>query len=330
MTTQRVRRFDAVTPQVVSQIDALARQFSRRDDITDAGSGIWFQRQLEYIFPEVLRTMLPVLNAMRLFPLDTEVPAGALTFTHRMVEPLGLAQWISNPADDLPFADVAAVEKTFNTKPLGLAYQYSIYDILAGQMAGTSLDVERGIATRRGIEEMQNRVFWNGDDAVGIFGVLTYPYVPRHIFANPIAAGTAADTIIAELNAFVNGIVSLSKETERPTTLVLPTDEYSYIASTPRSATTDTTILNFFLANNPYIENVESAYELADAGPNGEQLAIAYSPEKRIGKLVLPLPYTQLPAQERNLSFVVNAHSKVGGFCSMYPLAMAIGEIPNA
>lgn len=328
-----------LAPGLVMRIDQMAQnaEAMRSNDsvsrlVTDAlgdpGVGLYFQRQLEHIFPEVLRHKQPPLNAMRLFPLDTSVSPGAKTYTQRMLEPLGVAKWISNPADDVPFSSVAASEDTFKLKEMGAAYGYSIWDILAGMMGGYRLDTEEAIATRRAIEEWQNTTFWNGDASVTIFGVLNFPYLPRHILGGPIDGTVAADTIVGMLNDFVNSIFTVSKQTERPTVLAMATTPYSYIMSTPRSTNNDTTIGQYFIKNNPFIQRIEPAHELEEAGPNDENLLIAYTPEKRTGKLVVAQPYTQLPAQERNFSFVVNCWSKIGGFSSSYPLAVAIGEVP--
>lgn len=323
---------EVISSELVRRIDSLARatnQF-RADAVGDPGAGIYFARQLEYIYPEVLRAKLPTLNAMRLFPVDTSVPAGAESFTQRMLEPLGVAEWISNEADDLPFVDVAGTEDLFRLKECGAAYKYTIGDIARGSLTGVNLSTERGIAARRAVEEKQNRTFWYGDASVGIYGVVNYPYTPRFVFSNPISPATSADDIIAEINSFVSSVVITTKETERPTKLLLATTPYSYIATTPRSTTTDTTILEFLIKTNPWIDTVESVHELENAGGANRHMAMAYSPEMRTGRLVVAQPFTQLPAQERNLAFIINTYSKIGGYASSYPLANALAEIPLA
>ena len=52
-----------------------------------------------------------------------------------------------------------------------------------------------------------------------------------------------------------------------PNTVLLPVAQYTLIASTPRSTASDTTILEYFIQNNPFITTVDWVPELAGAGP---------------------------------------------------------------
>jgi hypothetical protein len=130
------------------------------------------------------------------------------------------------------------------------------------------------------------------------------------------------------LNELVNSVVSLTKGVARPSRLGMAIDPYSYIASTPRSTGTDTTILAFFLANNPYIQEVVPIHEFSGGGPSGEDLLLAYTPDPRVMRFELVRPFTMRPAQERNMAFVVNCHARTGGINAPYPLEMVIGETP--
>lgn len=318
-------------PGVLSKVDNFdPRQAGLRvDALTDPGTGFWFARQLEYIFPQVLRFTLPVLNAERLFPVDRSIPAGHKSYTRRIIEPLGQAEWMANAADDAPRSDAAAKERTFYIVPMKASYGWSIHDILHSQVGGQNLPNERGVAARRGIEEKHNKTFWEGDPAVRLFGVINYPYTPRYAFASALQDYSTPDDAIAALNAFANSIFSNTKETERPTVMVLPTDAFTYVTSTPRSTGSDMTIGEFFLKNNPFINKIEHAHELSDAGPGGIDLCYVYDPSPRTCQLVMPQPFTQLPVQERNYEFVVPCWSSTGGYYSMYPLASSIGELPK-
>lgn len=304
---------------------------ARLDALTSPGTGLFFRRQLEYIVPEVLRKRLPPLNGMRFFAVRTDVPVGPETYTFRMYEPVGVAKFISDYADDLPSVDVAAKEETFNLKEIGASYKFSLEEIEAARYANVSLDLEKAMAARRAIEERHNQIIWYGDAAHGLHGVVNYPFIPREALAEPISgAATSADDVIETMNSFCNAIYGESNQTERPTRLLIPPNEYTYIANTPRSATSDTTILQFFLDNQPFITEVAPAHELFEAGPNGENLIVAFDPDPRVMKYVMPRPFTQQPAQERNLAMVINAHSRTGGMCSQYPRGARIGELPAA
>ena len=106
------------------------------------------------------------------------------------------------------------------------------------------------------------------------------------------------------------------------------------VPSTTNAGTgTDTTVLEYFLQNSPFIKTVEWSNELSAAqlAANGittftGDIMIAYnrSPDKLTFEMVSP--FKQLPVQERGLEYVVPCHSKVGGVLVYYPLSMNIGE----
>jgi len=319
----------SVVPKSIQErVDALVK---RHDTLSDPGAGVFFARELEQIYLEVIEHRLPLLNAMKYFPIDRSVNEGANTYTHYIVQKIGEADFIANPADDLPRVDIAKKKQTFNIENIGASYGYTIFEIAAAQMANMSLDRLRGNAVKRAIEEKLNNVFWYGDTALSLYGILSYPWIPRYVFTNPIISATAADTIIAELNNYVNSISELTNGVESPDTLLMPTAPYNHIASTPRSATSDTTILEFFIRNNPYIKEVHPVAELTQAGPSSVHQLVAFrSGDMNVGKLVCPIDFRQLAPQERNLEFIVNAIARCGGFASMYPLAMCIGDVPLA
>jgi hypothetical protein len=53
---------------------------------------------------------------------------------------------------------------------------------------------------------------------------------------------------------------------------------------------------------------------------------IVYRKDPDVLTLEIPQPFEQFPAQERNLEFVVPAHSRIGGVIVYYPLAIDITE----
>lgn len=306
----------AITQEVHARLDALAGE----------GAGVFFERQLEHIMPTALEEKTPVLNDA-LFAVNP-IPDGAKTYTHRMLTEHGAAAWISNYSSDLPRVGFGAKEQTFNVKTMGDSYGYSIDDIAAAMFANVPLDAKKAKAARRAIEEKSNQVHWYGDDEQGLFGVLNFPYVPREALSDPITSATAADTIIAELNALVNGVHTRTKQIARPSRVMVPLDAWTYMSTTPRSATSDTTILDYFIAKSPFVAEVIPVNELAGAGPDGEDLILVDSPglfERRPAYM-----FKQLPPQERNLEFVINCLGRTGGISCDYPFEAVIGILPAA
>jgi len=323
----------------MAKLDALAKEELTRKGIkqdainSGVGAGLFFARQLEYIFDEVLRKHLPPLNGFRLFEVDTRIPEGAESYTKTMYEYVGEAGFVNDYAADAPSSDVNARQMSYRCDEISTKYGYSVQDIAGAQMNGMSLDSEKGLAARRMIDEKHNRILWYGDTKRGLYGVTNFPRTPRVPLAVKIDSSASAANIYAALQAFVDGVKNRTNQAERATRLILPTAEYNYIHGNNAGDGTDMTIAQKLLSNVKSLETIEEANELApDANdsrnPLTRRLIIADNPGIKTWRYAMPRPFTQRPAQERNLAFVIPCHSRSGGCYSEYPFSGAIGEIP--
>lgn len=308
----------------------------------DDGQTIFFARQLEHIKAKTYDVMKAPLKAMELIPLDSSAGSGAETITYSQYDSTGIARIIANYADDLPRADVKGKEFTARVRSVGNSYGYSLQEIRAAQMAGKPLEQKKSNAAIRAQRELWNKIAFFGDATHNLQGWLTNPNIPTVTLAADGTGSTTTfatktpDQIIRDLNKLANSIPILTNDVEKPDTLVLPLTQYSYIATTPRSANSDTTILEFFLKNSPYIKSVISAQELSNTvrdavlgsgnDPFTGDIAIAYRRDPDALTLEMPQPFEQLPAQERGLEYVVPCHSRIAGVLIYYPLSMAIAE----
>jgi hypothetical protein len=320
-----------------SVLTPMRLQFGRvGETILDANETAFFTRQLEAIKAKTYDIVYPELKAERLIPVSNEAGPGAQTITYRQYDQVGIAKIVSNYANDLPRADVLGKEFTSPVRSVGVSYGYNINEIRAAQMAGLPLPQRKANAARRANDELVNRIAWTGDDEHGLLGLLNHPNVTR---ASAPADGTAGsrafsaktpDQIIRDLNNMVANMMNLTKGVEVPDTLLLPVAQYAYLASTPRSANSDTTILAFFLANNPSIRRAEWLNECIDASvtlaPGTEDVAVAYKADPDKLTLEIPQPFEQFPEQAEALAFEVPCHSRCGGVIVYYPLSVYVLE----
>jgi hypothetical protein len=303
----------------------------------DANETAFFARELEYIKAGTYDVLYPTLKATQLIPVSTNAGAGAESITYQQFDQLGMAKVIANYADDLPRADIKGKEFTSPIRSLGASYGYNVQEIRAAQYANRNLTGRKANAARRAIEQKINNIGWFGEAANNLLGIVNHPNVTR--VAAPQNAGATStlwanktpDEILADMNNTANGIVDLTNGVEAPNTLLMPIDQYTYIASTARSANSDTTILEYFLMNNPFINRVEWVNELKGAavggfGVDSNDVMIAYDNNPDKLTLEIPQPFEQFPAQERGLEFLINCHARVGGVIVYYPLSIAIME----
>lgn len=304
----------------------------------DAGETFFFARELEYIKSKSYDIEFPEMKAFKHLPISTEAGEGAQAITYAQFEEVGLARIIESYADDLPRADIRGKEYTSQVKSVGCSYGYSVQEIRAAIFVGRSLTQRQANAARRANDQKINRLAWFGDTVYNILGIINTPNIPAYLVpADGVGASTlwvdkTPDQILRDLNLITNSIVALTKGVEMPNTVLLPVAQYTLIASTPRSATSDTTILEYFIQNNPFITTVDWVPELVGAGiepPNGglgSDMFIVYDKNPDKLTMEIPMPFTQYPPQERGLEFVVPCESRYGGVITYYPLSLAFGE----
>jgi hypothetical protein len=293
----------------------------------DAGETATLARQLEHIYAQTYDVKYAELKARRFLPLDTSVDPGAEFFTYRQWDSFGMAQIISNYADDLPRVDTLAKEFSAPIKSLGASYGFSIQDMRRSALSGAELDSRRAMAARRSHEQAFDEVAAIGNSAAGLTGFLNHPNVPivAAVTGQWVTNSATPLQMIEDLNTLVNSIVLATLETFVPDTLLLDNTSFQRINSTPMSTTgdADKTVLRFFLDNNPYIRSVDQWHRLNTAGAAGVSRAVAYARSPEVLEVVEPQPFEQFPPQARNLEFVVPTHSRVGGVRISYPLGLA-------
>lgn len=298
----------------------------------DDNETFFFSRELEYVMSKSYDIEFPEMKSFKHIPISTEAGEGANSITYAQFEEVGVARIIESYANDLPRADIRGKEYTTPVKSIGVSYGYTVQEIRSAIYVGRSLTQRQANAARRANDQQVNKLAWYGNDTYRILGILNNTNIPATtVPADGIGASTlwinkTPDQILRDLNQITNSILSLTNGVEMPNTVLLPVAQYTLIASTPRSSVSDTTILEYFIQNNPFVTTVDWVPELAGAGPGGVDVFIAYDKNPDKLDMQIPMPFTQFPPQERGLEFVVPCESRYGGVIIYYPLSLSIGE----
>ena len=317
-------RYDAAEAEYIRV--AGAGRFPESDRFDEATS-IFLARELQYVRRRVLEAPKAPLEAFQVFPVQTEVPAGAESAYQRIYDAFGMAKIISNYADDLPRADVAAKEIPVKLRDVGAAYGYNVSEIRSAQYAGVNLPSMKAKAARRSIDERLNAIAWKGDDKFGIIGFLNNPNITEtNIPADGDGGKTAfstktAEQVVRDVNKIIQSIPNATNQIETANTVLLAPDAYNHLATTARSEHSDTTILEFLRRTHPEITRWMKVGALKGAGTDGSDLIIAGRFEPDYVKFEIPMRYNQLPVEIRNLEYVVNCMARVIGVTVTFPLA---------
>lgn len=297
----------------------------------DANEGVFFARQLEYLRPQAYDVKRAPLSALAVMPVSTDIPEGAEYIKYVQYDQSGVAKIIANYADDLPRADVSGKEFVSPIRGIGDSFGYSVQEIRAAMFAGTNLPAKKQAAARRAHDELINRLAWFGDTISGLPGLLSNPNIPVYVVP---ATGTSAtktwstktpDQILADMNGVVNQVRFQSKGIHQATELWLPMEQMTLIANMPRSSQSDSTVLQFFQANNPGV-TVRSLIELDNPNGAATDKMIALENSRDNYQLNIAMLFRQHAPQQRNLEFVIPCESRFAGVTVEYPLAFATAD----
>lgn len=264
-----------------------------------------------------------------LIPISTEVGPGAESFSYRIFDKQGSMKVIADKGSDLPRTDVLRKEVTHPVRSLGGSFGYTIHEVRAAAMvSGMNLEQRRANAVRRAYEEKVQEIAYFGEPASGMKGFFNNDQVDKVVPDKWFDTATT-DEMLELLNELPTRTVQGSNMKEMPNTMLVPYDVYRVISTTPRSTTSDTTVMEFFLRTNPMISSIEPINELEAAKSLGylaKDRIICYdrSPDKL--QLHIPQPLEFLPPERRNLEYTVAAHSRIGGMALYYPKSVKVME----
>jgi hypothetical protein len=286
-------------------------------------AGLFLERQLEFIRPQVFEVTYADIKYPTLLPVTSEAGQGAQTFTYRIMDSTGEFKLIADAADDLPRADISQVEKSINIRSFGGSFGYTVQELRAAQMANISLEQRRASAVRRAYEEKVEAVAMFGEASVNLAGFFNNATVDviaaDRWFTGTTASGTSQD-MLELLNYGVSAIINASNMKEQPDTILLAYEDYNKISTTRNSDSSDVTVLEYFLRTNPYIRNVEPINQLdADNSVLNTNRMVVYKRDPEKVQLHIPQPLELFPPQQRGLEFIVPAHARVGGVAIYYP-----------
>lgn len=311
----------------------------------DSDGGAFFFRELEYIKKKIFEVQHIPLSFRTMFNISNEAGPGKKYITVRSYNRTAPAQLITDMSDDLPAADVMAQESAIPVRWTGNSFRYTLGEIQASRVAGGEpLDARKAKASFEGIETNLNKLAFYGQDtnvaAAACPALFNNSYIPKTTVAEGASGSTAwssktPDEKIADLNNAFATVNNNSYGLFKADTIALPFEQYNSIAATPRSNNSDTTILNYFLQNNPYVAGPNSVIcvpEMTGAaafiggftGNDTNNVMFVYNRSADILELEIPVEYQQEAPQQRNLAFVINCWANYAGLNVYQPLATSL------
>lgn len=286
--------------------------------------------QTSIIEPGVYATKYPDILYRDLVPVETGGSEFATSVTYYSGDQYGKAAWINGSADDIPLAGTNRTKHETGVHTAGIGYGYGFEELGRAQMLGINLPNDDAMAARRAAEELVDRVALTGDTTKGFTGLFNASgVVPTNAPTGTWASATPAQ-IVADMNAALLNIFNGTNTTAIADRLLMPWESFFKISSTPMSTGSETTILNFYLATNPYTATtgrplaIRGIRGLDTAGAGGVKRMIAYRYSRDVLKLHMPMPHRFLqPWQVGSLRFEVPGVMRLGGLDVRLPKEVA-------
>jgi len=293
----------------------------------DAATGLSFLlAQLTYIESKMYEKKYKEITYPDIIPVSNEAGEWAESITYFYMDGAAVAKFVGTKSLNVPIAEIGTEKVTVPVELGATGYEYSDEELRQAIQLQRPLPQLKSNIARRAYEELCQRTSMNGDDTHNLPGFIDNTNVTSATVVDP-GSGTefvnkTPAQILFDINDFMGDIFVDTLQVEKPDTLLLPTAQWNYIAGTPRSDTTDTTILAWLVANSPYLssmDDVKPVAELTGAGAAGTDRMMAYTKDSDKVVFHIPMPIRFTEPQRKGRGFEVPAEFKVGGVEFRYP-----------
>ena len=285
----------------------------------------------------VYRTRYARIRYRGLIPVDTSANPWAQSVLYYSTDTVGQAQWATTVAGDVPNVETTRSQGVTGVHLGTIGYQWTDEELAQAQMLGIPLSADKANGARMAAEQLIDRAAMEGDATVGFVGFFGSPYVT--VIVVPTVAGNTtwmtktASQVLADANGILSGVYTGSDEVEMADTLLLPVTTYTYLATTPFNAYSETTLLEYLQKSNIYtVEtgrklNIRGVRGLDTAGVGGVGRAIAYANDPSVVKLHMPMPFQfGRPREKAAWTYEVPGRFRMGGVDVRRPGAMRYAD----
>lgn len=277
-------------------------------------------RQTKHIEAAVNEIVYPDIQYPAIVPIDTSANPWVKSVTYFSSDKAGRADWINGNADDIPKATTSREKFETLVHTAAIGYGFNFEEVNQATMLGINLQNEDAMAARRAYEEMVDRVALFGDTAKNFTGLLNASTVPSGSATNGDWPTKTGDQILTDINNALIGQFSATLWTSIADTLLLPYERFLLIASKPRSADSDETVLSFLQRSNVYTAQtgrpltIRAIRGMTTLGSGNTMRMVAYRRDPAVVKMHIPMMHRFLPVwQSGPLRFDVPGIFRLGG-----------------
>lgn len=231
--------------------------------------------------------------------------------------------WISPLATAIAGVNVDIEKKGFPLELWGMELGWTVIELNAAAQVGRPIDTQKYDGMQLKWNMDTDEQVYIGDAAKGAKGLLNLSQVtPTN--ATKTWATSTADEIRASINQVLSNAWARSVYSKVPEDLLIPPEQYSFIASTIVSSAGNQSLLTYLETNtiayhqNGKPLNIRPVKWMKGRGVGGTDRMVAYTNDKKFVRFPM-VPLQSVPIQYRGLYQLVTYYGKLGAVEPVYP-----------
>lgn len=238
--------------------------------------------------------------------------------------------WIAQESTAIAGVNVN-IERSFRTLNLwGMELGWTVIELAAAQQAGRPIDTQKYAGMQLKWNMDTDEQVYIGDKTLGANGVagLVNQSGINTVTAAKRWAGGSPDDIRNSINDLLNAAWKASAYSVVPTDLLLPPEQYAYLASVIVSSAGNQSLLTYLTTNtiayhqNGVPLNIRAVKWLKGVGAKNTDRAVAYTKDMKFVRFPM-VPLQSIPIQYRGLWQIVTYYGKLGAVEPVYPETLA-------
>ncbi|MBX4774936.1 DUF2184 domain-containing protein, partial [Klebsiella oxytoca] len=224
--------------------------------------------------------------------------------------------WISPLATAIAGVNVDIEKKGFPLELWGMELGWTVIELNAAAQVGRPIDTQKYDGMQLKWNMDTDEQVYIGDAAKGAKGLLNLSQVtPTN--ATKTWATSTADEIRASINQVLSNAWARSAYSKVPEDLLIPPEQYSFLASTIVSTAGNQSLLTYLETNtiayhqNGKPLNIRPVKWMKGRGVGGTDRMVAYTNDKKFVRFPM-VPLQSVPIQYRGLYQLVTYYGKLG------------------
>ncbi|QZN96381.1 DUF2184 domain-containing protein [Symbiopectobacterium purcellii] len=230
--------------------------------------------------------------------------------------------WISPLATAIAGVNVDIEKKGFPLELWGMELGWTVIELNAAAQVGRPIDTQKYDGMQLKWNMDTDEQVYIGDSAKGAKGLLNLPQVtPTN--ATKTWATSTTDEIRASINQVLSNAWTRSAYSKVPEDLLIPPEQYSFLASTIVSSAGNQSLLTYLETNtiayhqNGKPLNIRPVKWVKGRGVGGTDRMVAYTNDKKFVRFPM-VPLQSVPIQYRGLYQLVTYYGKLGAVEPVY------------